>query len=441
MLLSKDFNALIRLALALTSLAASSACNLPQQETESDSAQLVGERCAGSTTNRDDDRDGIDDGQEQCVLEENAPVMRLTAEKLRPTNVDWFMARSELRFDHGAGCGDCGLINAPDQQSMSAVRHSSKNRLADYPWESCDHNGDSQRVEVGVDVLRVFDHGSLSFYLNVNDGARSGSSNPSDWKVYGHVYPNDIRGVNAQYWFFYAYSAGTAAFGEHEGDWEMVTVVRSADGTVDSVLTCAHGECSSNHPSALQWTSSTHPHVYVASGTHASYPSVSACNRGEKVAGYCLPHNALWYTWPGAAPGDAFQGAGIVNLGERGLPLNGQRFVNAMVMWGEHGVGSLIDNVGLHDYSSGPSGPAFGGKWNLRQRPYSNADHVINNDPNPPVAPETCAGITCRPDQYMNDACACLCRNEATCGDGQRWDHGSCSCVSDPGAAPFEPGR
>lgn len=71
-----------------------------------------------------------------------------------------------------------------------------------------------------------------------------------------------------QYWCFYAYNLGD--INVHEGDWEMVQIVLQSN-TPTMMMFSQH-----NTGQKMNWDdvekTNTHPHVYVARGSHASYP-------------------------------------------------------------------------------------------------------------------------------------------------------------------------
>jgi hypothetical protein len=72
-----------------------------------------------------------------------------------------------------------------------------------------------------------------------------------------------------QYWFFYAYNPG--ALNQHQGDWEMITVILNAAETPQYVAYSQHhaGEWASWDD--VEKLDGTHPRVYVALGSHANY--------------------------------------------------------------------------------------------------------------------------------------------------------------------------
>jgi hypothetical protein len=87
-------------------------------------------------------------------------------------------------------------------------------------------------------------------------------------KIYAHV-TTEAQYTVIQYWFFYAYNPGT--LNQHQGDWEMIQVV------LDSTETPVYAVYSQHHSGQMaEWkdvekVDDTHPRVYVALGSHASY--------------------------------------------------------------------------------------------------------------------------------------------------------------------------
>jgi hypothetical protein len=88
--------------------------------------------------------------------------------------------------------------------------------------------------------------------------------------------------LNLQYWFFYAYNdwaSGYGGFNDHEGDWEGFHVFFKLDAGNRPIEPPAY-VCYLGHHSRITkpWDHpdvkkvSTHPVIYVAAGSHASYP-------------------------------------------------------------------------------------------------------------------------------------------------------------------------
>ncbi len=88
--------------------------------------------------------------------------------------------------------------------------------------------------------------------------------------------------LNLQYWFFYGYNDWANSFNgfnDHEGDWEGVQLFFKLDASRRPIEPPAY-ICYLGHHSRITkpWhhpdiqKTGTHPHVYVAAGSHASYP-------------------------------------------------------------------------------------------------------------------------------------------------------------------------
>lgn len=119
-------------------------------------------------------------------------------------------------------------------------------------------------------------HLQLSPTNGYDDPALRGNSNISNVPFYvNYYYENNYIFIN--YMFFYGYNAvttvlgGLIATGEHFSDIEHITVkVNTATQKIVDVYYGAHsgGELVSDFPSE-----NGHPIVYIAKGTHASYPT------------------------------------------------------------------------------------------------------------------------------------------------------------------------
>jgi hypothetical protein len=306
--------------------------------------------------NGDQDLDGLDDGDESCWLGTFAPVMYLPLDKdwTLPANVDWYLRRTTLRFHHN-NCGDDQILGlgGVTQQSLSVQSHRRKNGLKSL--SPCSHNSSVISAASGP-----WDDNQHFFLQPPSDKTHEGSPDPKDWIVYGHVYPNDIGGVNLQYWFFYAYNDNVGFF-NHEADWESIIVELGASGTAEGVYFCGHGDCSWRRSRAfVQWYDGTHPTVWVADGSHASYPGEWECDYApvweEGVGDNCETNDTYrWFSWLGEE-GPGIQGGGFVNVGERGHALNGQQFIDYYGQWGENGTS---------DTTSGPRTPSFQASWDF----------------------------------------------------------------------------
>jgi Vacuolar protein sorting-associated protein 62 len=109
------------------------------------------------------------------------------------------------------------------------------------------------------------------------------------------------------YWWFFRYNdfpgggaftsctgVFTAGCGDHEGDWEGVTVVTAADdsGQIEYVTYAEHSGDFRYSPSQIQFGGlrDSRPYVYVAQGTHASYPAACAGNGCTQLLPLSLGH-------------------------------------------------------------------------------------------------------------------------------------------------------
>lgn len=298
----------------------------------------------------DGDADALDDGVESCLLQRHAPVLYLpwSLDGAKPANVDWYLSRVHMRFHHD-GCPDCQVLalGSVTQTSLINRSHSEKDWL-------CAHGG-TTRYSYGDGF-----NASETFFLQPpDDTVHNGSTNPADWKVYGHVYKNALGGVNVQYWYFFPYNDGPSGF-NHESDWEHINVRLAADYSVSGVHFAHHSSVTYYPKAEVQWHGTTHPVVWVADGSHASYKSEALCDSTLEEAGMglssCETNSSYrWFTWAGGKGTAAgFQGGGVINVGEKARPLNGQQFIKYNSRWGE---------IGNTSHTNGIRTPSFQGNW------------------------------------------------------------------------------
>ncbi|NEW04864.1 Vps62-related protein [Paenibacillus sp. SYP-B3998] len=312
----------------------------------------------------DADLDGIEDSLEQTLLTQYAPKLYLHPdEDNKPSSIDWYLQRVSMRFHHDGGCSDDQILalGSVTQTNLSQQAHQTKN------WV-CSHSGDNvlssqarnTRADEGFFLQPPNDN-------HMDDTVHLGSSDSADWKAYAHVKPSSVSagGYDIQYWFFYPYNDAPSVAGldfNHEGDWEHITVtVDSSKRFVSAYFAAHNGEGKDYSASQLQFATKdgvlatnsqkltndyTHPVLYSAIGTHASYPTAGTQSRGG-----VLPND---YTGNGSSSNTYYH---VVNLGELKHPLNGQAFINYAGLWGE---------IGATDISTGPVGPAFQSAWNTK---------------------------------------------------------------------------
>ncbi len=207
----------------------------------------------------------------QTLVAAFAPQVRLSVrpttgnpDQYQPSSIDWFLDRCVM-VDHD----DPGFSKSPVDRDTLVLNPEETRRLA--PTSQAVYEGDRQ--------------------------------SSGQWPMYAHirnsVSPPSIEGqgwIDIQYWFFYPYNGGSggpgfpiAEFdGEHEGDWEHVTVrvkdwrnlgglgAANLQGVFYAAHTSAEGKwilesASASEQGAYAVTGGTHPIVYSAWHTHASY--------------------------------------------------------------------------------------------------------------------------------------------------------------------------
>lgn len=88
------------------------------------------------------------------------------------------------------------------------------------------------------------------------------------------------------YWFFYAgnnFTNNGVPINAHEGDWERVAVRINETGLAESVTFHAHNAPGCQQSIGDVEMDGTHPVIYSASGSHASYPKVGVYPAGAMV--------------------------------------------------------------------------------------------------------------------------------------------------------------
>ena len=147
-------------------------------------------------------------------------------------------------------------------------------------WNDLLLRGDVERpIDRGADLPRFRLPRTIYEQCLANyEQSRSGSAR----LAYYHRTVRSGEYLNLQYWFFYSYNDWAQSFGgfnDHEGDWEGLHLFFRVDANQRPIEPPAHicymGHHSRitkawNHPDVTK--EGTHPHVYVAAGSHASYP-------------------------------------------------------------------------------------------------------------------------------------------------------------------------
>jgi len=280
----------------------------------------------------DADGDGLDDACEMALAETFAPiVIHSSAESTYPTDVDGFLTHTSLTFrDDACSAGRRPRVIAATPSQRELLGHS---------------------IVSPCGAERVTSDGSRSnrkhrtfFLTDVPDAFKIGTADTTRWRTYVHAYPNDLGGVTLQYWRFYAFNRAVA---NHGGDWEGIHVVLRSDQTVAQVGLLGHRSIDVVPPSALAWER-THPVVYSEIGGHTSRAT------GEAIAARgCVDSSACAVSvqdlgtftrqesWTGGRvvrpDGRVSPSGGLLNVGEKTSPLNGQAFIRYSGLWGSPG--------------------------------------------------------------------------------------------------------
>jgi hypothetical protein len=306
----------------------------------------------------DDDGDGIVDACEQYLAEKYAPIIYHSSDESNlPANVDWFLARTRLRFYDDA-------CDFPSSDLYVTFKNPPLTQQDLLGWWYANGCGDTYTDH--ADGTRSTGKHRTFFLEDIND--HIGCTDSRDWTTYYHAYPNTGGGITIQYWRCYAFND---AANNHGGDWEGIHVVLDYDTASTNyrpTQVCFLGHTSieyytSNH---VKW-SGTHPIIFSEGGGHASHPNVRFINslglpdsiRALDCNGNAVvlnPSNPCTYvrqeTWTGGHvqwpnnphvawgtvnSGLTTPGGALLNVGAKVAPMNGQVFIRYSGIWGSPG--------------------------------------------------------------------------------------------------------
>jgi hypothetical protein len=267
----------------------------------------------------DADHDGIDDAVEDWLAERFAPIVYHAAdEESFPVSVDWWLARTHLSVLDATGARRRVRSGPLSQEHLIG-------QAAGAGSAELTSSGSRSRTK------------TATFFLDdVAPPFRSGQrDDPRAWVTYVHSFGNEAGGVTLQYWRAHAFNPATVLFLDfsHGGDWEGIAVHLDASLVPGRVTFLDHTGVLDERE-RVEWEG-THPIVWSEPGGHASSPrahdpSARAGVRQE--------------SWTGGNAG------GLVNVGEKTHPRNGQQFIAYSGLWGSPG--ALF-------FTSGYWGPAF----------------------------------------------------------------------------------
>ena len=199
------------------------------------------------------------------------------------------------------------------------------------------------------------------FYLDIpedRDRAATCIGHLASAKCYVHVQPASSGKWQLAYLFFYPFNGAIAIDKKitHEGDWEHVRVeVDKSGSNIVRAFFSAHAggkwqvrySTTQGNTDGFRCSENTHPIVYSARHSHASYPKSGKQHRPTAILpdDYC-GNGIEWRTWEA-----------LELLGDKANPPAGQEWLKFNGHWGEYR-GSV-----LGDMVEGPSGPAFKKWW------------------------------------------------------------------------------
>lgn len=312
---------------------------------------------ASFASDKDRDLDGLDDQLEEDLAVKFAPSYYFhPEEKYFSDSVDKYLQNTQLRF-HYRGLPDDQIYDQGTiiQKHLVNIEHYNKDWLGNYTDEVISSSQTRDVYNAGGYFLEVPDD-----YFDkeqVYEGNSAGDSS----KIYAHVYLDSEAHIRIQYWVFFPYNEAPSVGGvklNHEGDWEHITIQLDEDNHISNVYFASHnnegkayvkedlffsnGE-TMEKSSYSENNDMTHVIVYLARGTHASFPT-----SGTQYRAWYLPND---YTGEGQV---LYGKDKVLNVGEVEAPLNEQYFVQYAGLWGE---------IGNTRISTGPKSPSFQDSW------------------------------------------------------------------------------
>jgi hypothetical protein len=222
-----------------------------------------------------------------------APLVHLGAgEHNPPMDASTFIAGSKLVWVHDDGCPD-----------KTVAEHPAEAELAHGGYQAQLTNGickSTGRAYTTSDRTRPYDMpelGAEGFVLTAHDDALH-EQGSTDAPVYLQYVPVDRTGRKAYiYWFFYPYNDFPGPIGDHEGDWERITVATDAADKPVRVVFSHHGKAC-----AAAWSDVAgpdgHPVVYSATGAHGSYPRAGSYDYPKRPDDQTSDAGRTWAAWP-----------------------------------------------------------------------------------------------------------------------------------------------
>ncbi len=235
-----------------------------------------------------------------------------------PTSVSYHLENADLKRD--------GRIvdSKPSMASIAAFTDVRANYYLESRLVSSDR--------IAIDYARARERFGTPIYVRVARDSSSGT-----------------QLIVLEYWFFYAYNNGP--LNDHQGDWEMISVFLDPSGQAKLAGYSQHFRGEVARWEDVEKSDGTHPNVYVAKGSHASYFRSYQGNFGfeaDQVGG-------------GEQIGWSKLSLEILVDPRSGRPPSGQLWLLFAGRWGEYGT-----EENMLRGEQGPLGPLYnlnGQKW------------------------------------------------------------------------------
>ena len=199
---------------------------------------LASSPIASVTAQNDSDNDGIPDSKEQQLALNYEPYLHFAAgEKFFPTDANYHIINSEL-YEKKSDDSNELIERFPDVASIAQCT-----------------------------TENYFLNNTLGGYKEIAEDYKQNRKSFGD-KIYAHV-TSEAGYIVVQYWFFYAFNPGT--LNQHQGDWEMIQIVLDSTETPQYAVYSQHHAGERAEWKDVEKADETHPRVYVALGSHASY--------------------------------------------------------------------------------------------------------------------------------------------------------------------------
>jgi hypothetical protein len=246
------------------------------------------------------------DGAAPEVVARHAPLIWLhSEERLWPMSAGTFVNRSALLWSRRPNCADTRVAEVGDVRAgrlgSRAGAHGgpyTQHPTSPRPSSGPDPCRPGSSVKASNDYTRPETHRVEGFYLDLANSERVGAKlrcppAPVKCEVYSEapVYYQYSPRRFITYWFFFGFSSpfrGSSLFdvAGHEGDWERISVRLDSSGRPTEVAYYQHkGDPTTANRKSVSWSElgatgglqGERPIVFVARGSHASYPK--ACRR------------------------------------------------------------------------------------------------------------------------------------------------------------------